>query len=109
MKPSHHCVLTLIGALALAATPALSQGEETAPPVTLPEKILAAVRQAAPGIVIDETESEKTAQGVIYEVEGKANGQDVTVKVSAEGTVIAVENGEDDKPGEDDKDKGGDD
>ena len=62
----------------------------------VPEVVLAAAREAVPGLVVRYVEREQTRSGVVYEVYGVANGRYYEIKVREDGTVIEIELEDDD-------------
>ena len=63
----------------------------------LPQAVRATALAAVPGIVLSEAEQETEDGKLIYSIEGTANGQEYSIEVAADGTLIEVENeGQDD-------------
>jgi hypothetical protein len=77
--------------------------EESIPLSEVPESVLAAGRQAKPGIVFEEAVREVENGRVVYELEGEVDGEDWVVEVTADGRVLDVEPEEEDDAGRSDK------
>ena len=86
----------LFAILALATPPLASAAEEKIALSKVPEALLAAAKAAVPGIKITEAETETTAEGVTYELEGKANGKEYEIKLNSLGIVLKVTTEDDD-------------
>jgi ribonuclease E len=76
-----------------------------------PANVLAAARDAVPGLVVTGTETEIERGVRIYDVRGTANGRTYELEVTADGRVTEIEDGDDgeDDDGEDDDEDGDDD
>ncbi len=62
----------------------------------VPEVVLAAARDAVPGLVIWRVEREVYRRGTIYEVYGRANGRQYEIEIRSDGTVLEIEIEDDD-------------
>ncbi len=81
--------------------------EEDIPLADVPSNVLAAAEKAVPGIVFESAERETEDGRLVYGLEGLLNGVRHEVEVAADGTVIEVEQGEedDDVDGDDDEEE----
>lgn len=74
--------------------------EETVPVDQIPATVRTAATNALPGLVITSAERE-TEDGVVqYSIEGTVSGAKREVEVSADGSKVKIESGDDDDEGE---------
>lgn len=74
----------------MGTTQGLAGKERDIPIAEVPEKILAAAKEAVPGIKITEAEVEEKRTGIVYEVEGVVDGKKYEINISEEGKVLRV-------------------
>lgn len=77
--------------LALCLVAGCASSEQTIAVSDVPDAVLAAARQAVPGLDITEAEREETRTGAVYEEEGLANGKAYEIEITAEGEVLEIE------------------
>lgn len=70
----------------------------------LPAAVRAAALAAVPGIELEEAEQETEADGMHYCVHGTAAGVFYEVEIAPDGTLLSIEEGDDDEDGEGDDD-----
>ncbi|MDA1260686.1 MAG: PepSY domain-containing protein [Planctomycetota bacterium] len=70
----------------------------------VPHNVLAAAVAKVPGFVLEEACTEDEDGVLIYCLEGKANGKEYEIDVTAAGKVMEVESGEDEDEDEEDDD-----
>ena len=67
------------------------KGKEKEVPISeVPKEAMQAAQQAAPGVALTEAEVEKENGQMVYTLEGKANGKEYKIEVTAEGKVLEV-------------------
>lgn len=91
MKTKQSTRLGLILACALGTTAAFAEGDRHLSLSEVPDAVLAAAKEAVPGIQLSEAEVEETDKGRVYEMEGAANGKEYEISISEEGKVLGVE------------------
>jgi hypothetical protein len=100
MKPLRTVVLALVCGCILGVTATLAGAEKDIPISKVPKKVLAAAEKAVPGIKFTEAEWKKTSKGIVYEVEGTADGKKYEINVTEEGKVLRVKQEGKDRKGQ---------
>jgi hypothetical protein len=70
----------------------------------VPQNVKAAAAAAVPGFTATSAERETGSNGVVYCLEGTANGEPCEIEVTEGGTVQEIEHGDDDDEHDDDED-----
>lgn len=78
----------------MTAAPAFAEREKHIALSEVPEAVMAAAQKALPGITFSEAEVTETGEGLVYELEGTADGKEHEINISADGTILG--RGEDD-------------
>ena len=89
MKTNHKLHWAVIGSFLLVGTSAWADKE--IPLSEVPDIVMQAAMGAVEGIKFKEAEVEEEDGQTVYELEGKANGVEYEVEVSADGKVLEVE------------------
>ena len=98
MKWLNMVIRILLMALSVCvSTAAGSDDEEEIPLSKVPTNVLKAATAAVKGIVLTEAEIEKEKGEIVYELEGKANGKEYEIKVTAQGKVLEIEDEDEDE------------
>jgi hypothetical protein len=104
MRVVHKLIVVLVLVVIASAVTGRAGREKDIPVSELPKVVLEAAKRAVPGIEIDEAEVEKTAKGLVYEVEGEVGGKEYELLISAEGKVLGKESDDDDDDDDGEKD-----
>lgn len=78
------------------ATVAFSESGKDIPLSKVPKNVIKAAEKAVPGIKLTEAEMRKTSKGLVYELEGTADGKKFEINLSEDGKVLKVTEGDDD-------------
>lgn len=78
--------------------------EKEIPLSDVPKIVMDAAQKAVPGIELSEADVEETPDGLVYELEGILDGKEYEIEISADGTVLNIEE-EDHDDDEDDDDE----
>jgi len=89
MKTNYHLRWAVIGSFLLVGSTAWADKE--IPLSEVPDAVMQAAMAAVEGIKIKEAEVEEEDGQTVYELEGKANGVEYEIEVSADGKVLEVE------------------
>ena len=89
MKTNNHLQWAVIGSFLLVGSSAWADKE--IPLSEVPDVVMQAAMAAVDGIKFKEAEVEEEDGQTVYELEGKANGVEYEVEVSADGKVLEVE------------------
>ena len=81
-------IATVLGLTGCATT---EEHEESVPMSEVPAPVLEAAQAAVEGIVLSEAEVEMEDGQLVYEIEGKVNGKEYSIEVTADGEVLEVE------------------
>lgn len=101
------CLLLLAMFLMLIVTLAYGEKEKEIALSEVPEEVLEAAQEAVPGIEFTQAEIEETKEATIYELEGILDGKHFEIEITADGTVLEVEqedDGNEDEEEDDDED-----
>ncbi len=90
-------ICAVVVSLIVAGTVAWAETEKDIPLSKVPKKVLAAAQKAVAGIKLTEAEVQKTGKGLVYEVEGVADGKKYEINISAAGKVLKVVHEDDDE------------
>ncbi len=94
--------LAFIGLAGCGPLAELFDGERSIPLSEVPAPALEAARAAVEGIVLTEAEVEEEDGQLVSEIEGRANGIEYEIEVTAEGEVLEIEKeGEEDEEDDD--------
>ena len=77
--------------LCLASLPGRADSDSQVPLSEVPEQVLAAVRNAHPGIEIESAARVQHASGAAYEIEGDADGTEFEYTVSPDGRIVETD------------------
>ena len=88
MKQVCRCLVAGLFVMGGFVPMARSEREKEIDPAKVPEKVMAAAMKAVPGIKIDEAEVQKTKRGLVYELEGEADGKEYELHITADGKVL---------------------
>ena len=69
---------------------ALPDDDKEIPLSWVPDQAIEAAKEAVPGIHIVEAERHRTHKGVVYELDGVADGKKYEVNVTADGEVLQI-------------------
>ena len=81
---------TLALVILVGAIIALPDDDKEIPLSWVPDQAMEAAKKAAPGIQFVEAERHRTHKGVVYELDGVADGKKVEVNVTADGEVLKI-------------------
>jgi len=70
----------------------------------VPAKVKEAAQNAVDGIVLTESEVEEEDGQLVYELEGKVDGKEYEIEVTADGQVLEIEEEDEDDDDDDDDD-----
>ena len=84
-------LIVLIAALGLTGCMTTQDEETTVPISEVPAPVLEAAREAVKDIELTEAEMEEEDGQLVYEIDGRANGKDYSIEVTADGNVLEVE------------------
>ena len=87
----HHLILLLIVAILGACESFDGEDETEIPLAEVPGPVMAAARQAVPGIEITEAEIEDEDGQKVYELSGEADGKRYEIEISGTGEILEVE------------------
>lgn len=79
-------------------------GEQELALAQVPQIVKDAALAAVPGLVLEEAEQESEDGALIYALEGRADGKEYELEVSAAGKVLEIEKGSADSKDEDEDD-----
>jgi len=69
---------------------AFADNDKEIPLSWVPDQAMEAAKKAVPGIHIVEAERHRTHKGVVYELDGVADGKKYEVNVTADGEVLTI-------------------
>jgi len=105
MKKQNTKLLLTVLILSIGVMVAEDEKEKEIPISEVPEIVMEAALKALPGVEFKEADVEETKDGLVYELDGILDGKEFEINVSADGTVLNMEEEEKDDDDENDGDK----